>query len=501
LDEKIDKYFQENKPTAGLGRASLHSGMIIVTARCVSILSQVVSMIILGRLLSPRDFGLTAMIFALIGFGPMLIDLGTSEASNQKTNITKAEVSFLFWMNTAIGAVLTLLLAGSGNLIAGFYGEPALNSIAIVSSLTFIASGVSIQHSALLRRAMQFRSLAIIDIVSNVVSSLLSVGMAFTGWGYWSLVIKPVATTILTAIGVWVSCPWLPQSPRHVPEARESIRFGVGVAGFTVTDYIAKSTDRIALGYFYGADLLGYYQNAFLLYSNLLSLLSDPLHNIAVSGLSKLRTELSDFKKSWATALSSVSFLAALAFALLAVTGPDFIVLLLGQKWAPAGPVLCIFAVRGIAQTIERTLGWLHVSAGRSDRWMRWGFISAACQIASVFMGLPFGITGVAISCTIAIYILFIPALVYAGRPMKISAKEVMLTVGPQTAAGLIAVALGLIVRETALADLSVLTRFIVSGLVCASIYLAAAVIGFRVTGPLRLALSVLRDFRPLRLS
>ena len=70
---------------------------------------------------------------------------------------------------------------------------------------------------------------------------------------------------------------------------------------------------------------------------------------------------MAELKRSWAVALSLVSFFSTPVFAVLAVTGQDFVVLLLGQNWAPAGPILCILAVRGIAQSIERTLGWLHV--------------------------------------------------------------------------------------------------------------------------------------------
>ena len=430
----------------------------------------------------------------------MLIDLGTSEATSQKPHITEAEVSFLFWLNAAIGGVLAVLLAASSRIIATFYGEPALSGIAVVSSLTFIAAGLSTQHLALLRRAMQFRSLALLDICTNVISSVLSIAMAFTGWGYWSLVAKPVAMSVITVVAAWMSCPWVPGWPQQTTETKASVRFGLGVVGFTVTDSFAQSADRLALGYFYGVGVVGYFQNAYLFYTNLMLLLAGPLHNIAVSSLSKLRNNLDEFRKSYTAALSALSFVSALAFALLAVTGPDLVVILLGQKWAPSGPVLCLLAVRGIAQTVERTLGWLHVPLGRSDRWMRWGFFSAVCQIAAVFAGLPFGLIGVAATSAIAIYILFVPALVYAGRPAGIGARDVIAAAGPQTAAGLIAVAFGLVARQLFLADFSELARFFVSSLICLSTYLVVAVVVFRVTGPLQLALSILRDFSPMRL-
>src|SRR5262249_49367744 len=153
--------------------------------------------------------------------------------------------------------------------------------------------------------------------------------------------------------------------------------------------------------------------------------------------------DLEALKRSWAAALSLATFISAGLFAVLAVTGQDFVVLLLGEKWAPAGPLLSVFAVRGIAHSVERTLGWLHVAAGRSDRWMRWGLFSAVCQLIALAAGLPFGPIGVAISYTIATFGLFVPALAYAGQPVGIGAKDVLQAVGPQTAAALITVAFG----------------------------------------------------------
>src|SRR5262249_40845466 len=203
--------------------------------------------------------------------------------------------------------------------------------------------------------------------------------------------------------------------------------------------------------------------------------------------------------RSWATALSSLSFFSAPVFAVLAVTGQDFVVLLLGQKWASAGPLLCVFAVRGIAHSVERSLGWLHVAAGPTDRWVRWGVLSARDQLVALVAGLPFGPMGVAVAYTIVMFALVVPTLVYAGRPVGIGVKDVLLVAGPQTAAGLSAVAFGFVVKLAFLGDVSPLMRFLVSVPICLAAYLAVVVGIFRVTGPLQLAFSVLRDLVPAR--
>jgi PST family polysaccharide transporter len=103
------------------------------------------------------------------------------------------------------------------------------------------------------------------------------------------------------------------------------------------------------------------------IYDNLLDVLVFPLHQVAIASLSKLQGDLVALRRSWAKALSTVAFYAMPAFGLLSVTSRDLVVTLLGPKWANAGVILSILALRGIPHSVERTLGWLHVAAGRTD--------------------------------------------------------------------------------------------------------------------------------------
>jgi polysaccharide transporter, PST family len=495
---QADRYFGENKAYAGLGRASVRSAVTTVAGRGVNVVVQFASTVLLARLLSPHEFGLVAMVTALVLFAPVLVDLGTSDACSQKAHITDDEISGLFWLNVTIGGALTVLFAASSGLIGAFYGEPELKGVALVSSLTFIVSAVSIQHYALMRRAMEFQRIAIIDLSSNVISSIVSVLLALLGWGYWALVVKPIVQLTLTAFGAWISCRWVPGRPCFSSEVKALVRFGLGVTGFTVLDTLSRSADRIGLGYFNGPGALGYFQNAFLLYDNLLSMVTGQIHNIGVSSLSKLREDVPELKRYWSAALSSMTFFTAPAFAVLAVAGQDLVIILFGQKWAAAGPLLSVFAIRGIAASVERTLGWLHVAAGRSDRWMRWGVFSAACHFVALAAGLPFGAMGVAVAYTMTMFCLFVPALAYSGHPVGIGVRDVLSATVPQVGSAVIAVALGLATRQLFLLESSEYTRLIVCVPVCAITYLAIVLGAFRLTTPLKLASSLLRP-GPLR--
>jgi PST family polysaccharide transporter len=204
------------------------------------------------------------------------------------------------------------------------------------------------------------------------------------------------------------------------------LRLGLNITGFALLDFVGRSSDRVALGYRSGAAALGHYQNAMFVYDNALDLLVSPLHAVSVATLSKVRDDLNELRRLWRKALLTVDFYAMPAFGILAVTGEDLIVLLLGAKWTQAGYLLAILALRGIAQSTERTLGWLHVTAGRTDRWRRWGVFATIAQLVALFAGLPFGPVGVAVAFVIYAFATFVPAIAYAGRPLGIGVRDVL---------------------------------------------------------------------------
>jgi polysaccharide transporter, PST family len=491
--------FDDNHAREGHGRSSLRGGAISMVARAINAVVQVGSVIFLARLLSPQDYGLVAMVTALTGFVPMVVDLGTRDAIVQRDHITPGEVSALFWITLLVGCGFAVLVASSGPLIAHIYGEPRLTAIALVSSLMIIASALVCQHHALLRRTMKFRSLAMIEVTANVLGAAVAIGMAFYRLGYWALVLRPIISSWFFTLGIWFQCPWVPGRPTVTPGVKEMLKFGLNLIGFSATDFVGKNSDRVAIGYGLGARVLGFYQNALFIYDNLLDLLVFPLHQVAVVSLSKLQNNLEELRRSWAKALSTLAFFAMPAFGILAVTGQDLTVLLLGQKWSTAGVLLNVLALRGIAHVVERTLGWLHVAAGRTDRWMRWGVIATCLQLVALMIGLPFGQMGIVSAYTVCMYCLFVPAIAYAGQPLGISAGDVIKVVGRQLLGALFAAAVGFVLRETVLADAAQFVRMLTVGLAYSLVYVSLVAGLFRVRAPFAVAWSLIQDVLPQR--
>ena len=385
----VTEFVPENQGEADLGRRSLQGGAAGLISRVLNAVITVGSVLCLARLLSAEDYGLVGMVTAVTGFTSMLVSLGTPDVVIQRQSLAKGEVSALFWLAVGIGTASALILGACGPLIARFYGEPRLTMIVWVDALPFVLTALHCQHGALLRREMRFQEVAVIEVTANLLSAVLAIIMAFCGFAYWALAVRPVTMNAMLAVGVWLRCRWRPSRPRITAGVKEMVKLGLNVTGFTMADFFGRSADRVAVGYRNGARALGYYQNAVYVYDNVLDMLVAPLHVVAVAGLSKVTGDLKELRRLWRKALGTLVFYTMPAFGLLAVTGRDLVVLLLGAKWASAGALLGILALRGIPQSVERTAGWLHVAAGRTDRWMRWGLVATCAQLTALFCGLP----------------------------------------------------------------------------------------------------------------
>ena len=177
--------------------------------------------------------------------------MGLSAATVQRAEITHAQVSTLFWINLGMGALLMLLGICFSPLISWFYGDPRLIGVTIGLSSSFLFGGMAVQHLALLRRRMQFVSLAWIGIGSIAGSIIVGIALAWWGMGYRALVLKEVSGAMFGVVGAWLLCHWMPGLPKRKSGVRSILRFGRDVTGFDLIFFLSRSLDQILIGRFW----------------------------------------------------------------------------------------------------------------------------------------------------------------------------------------------------------------------------------------------------------
>ncbi len=170
-------------------------------AQMTKILVQLASVVVMARLLAPADFGLVAMVGPVYAFALLFCDLGLSQATLQRPNLTAAQVNTFFWFNVAVGSTITLILTAVSPLVGWFYGEPRTIGLTIAMATLVGISGLGNQHGALMLRRMAFRTQATINIVSSILGLIGSIIWGVLFHSYWALFFGMAVTTLSATAG------------------------------------------------------------------------------------------------------------------------------------------------------------------------------------------------------------------------------------------------------------------------------------------------------------
>ena len=361
-------------------------------------LIQSVATVVLARLLTPADFGLVAMVSTVTGLGQAFADLGLSEATIQRKEISHDQVSALFWINVMIGLGLALITVAFAPVLARFYRDSRLVNITLLVSLTFLIGGLRVQPDAILKRQMRFSSLAIRDVASYLVAVPVAIMMALRGAGYWALVALPLILNLTAMTLSWLMVKWRPGLPRRGAQVGSMIAFGGNVAASYFVINISRSADNILIGRYTGVGPLGLYSRAYNLLMLPVRQLSGPAGSVAIPAFSRTQDEPERFARYYLRTMNLILWISAPVFGFLFVAAQPVIVLVLGNQWREAAPVFQILAISALGQLLLDSTTWLFVSRGQSQQLLKILLIISPVIVAGYVIGLPFGIKGVALS-------------------------------------------------------------------------------------------------------
>ncbi|HVB58315.1 MAG TPA: lipopolysaccharide biosynthesis protein [Candidatus Acidoferrales bacterium] len=401
---------------ADLRGRSVRAGLVTLTSQGTQFFMQSIATVVLARLLTPGDFGLVAMVTAVTGLGSAFADLGLSEATIQREEITHDQVNALFWINVAIGVGLMVVTMALAPVLAWLYREPRLVHITLLLSFTFLISGLRVQPDALLRRQMRFASLAIRDVAAYALAVPLAITMAWRGSGYWALVALPVTLNLTGMILSWLMVKWRPGLPRRNANVRSLVVFGRDVAASYLLFNVNRSVDNVLIGWYWGAAPLGLYSRAYNLLMLPVRQLNAPAASVAVPAFSRIQCDPERYARYYLRAISLIVWVCAPLFGFLFTGASPVIVLLLGAQWQGAAPVFQILAISALGQLLLESTVWLLVSRGQADRLLKLLLIISPIIIGSFVIGLPFGIKGVALSYSVVLLAILPWILKFAFR-------------------------------------------------------------------------------------
>jgi O-antigen/teichoic acid export membrane protein len=380
----------------------------------------VVSIVVLARLLTPTDFGLIAMVTAVIGIGELLRDFGLSVAAVQARTLSDHEKSNLFWLNTLIGALLAIVVFGASWPIALLYGDDRLIAITQALSVTFLINGISTQFKAQINRDLRFVALGATEAIPQAVGLTVAIAVAASTHSYWALVLQPLVVACLDGVLCVVLARWRPGMYRRGVPIGRFVRFAGALVSTQGLAYLSKNIDSVLLGALRGPAELGLYNRAYQVVVLPLSQVTVPLSRVAIPVLSQLQDKAAVFMSYLRTAQFATVTATSVFYGAIVGFGEPLVKIVLGNQWLGAIPILQVLAISGIFRALGQVPYWTFVSLGQTSRQLLIYLVGQPVIIASIAIGALWGAIGVATGCAVGYAIFWILNMWWAGRVTRL---------------------------------------------------------------------------------
>jgi PST family polysaccharide transporter len=366
-----------------------------------------------------------------IGLIAIFRELGTTAAIIQRKQLSQEFLSSIFWANLGLAVVTFGLAIATSPLVALFFHQSKIGPIVQLLAAGFIISALSSVPSALLNREMAFRKVMMIEIGAAGFATCLAVGMALRGAGVWSLVVSSLASTCVTAVFLWWSCPWRPKWLLNWTELRSIASFSLNLSGFNLVNYFSRNADNTIVGRYLGAYQLGFYQLAYNVMLYAVQNISQVMGRVLFPVFAKVQDDNERFRQAYTKAVSTIAVITFPLMAGVMAVAEPFVRAVLGEKWRPVASLLIILAPVGLMQSVVTTVGNIYYAKGRTDWLFRWGLFGTAVSVGSFFAGLPWGIRGVAVGYLIANLLMIYPVFAIPFRLIDLKMNDFLRPIWP----------------------------------------------------------------------
>ena len=299
--------------------------------------------IILARILVPADFGLIALVTVIIGVLNVLIDSGLSAALIQKKNADETDFSTVFYFNIVACAVLYLAIFLLAPFIADYYGNGELTLIVRVLCLMLLVTGVRSIQEAFIARNLLFKKYFLSTLSGTIVSAVVGIGLAMSGYGVWAIVAQQLTNSILSTAVLWVTVKWRPSRLFSFSRWKSLFRYGWKLLAATLISSVFDNLRQSIIGKQYTLDDLGFYSKGEQFPNVLIVNINASINSVSFPTFSSLQDDLTKLEQVARRAVKLTAFVVAPIAIGLAACAPQLVSVLLTEKWMPCVPYLRVF--------------------------------------------------------------------------------------------------------------------------------------------------------------
>lgn len=337
---------------------------------------QLVCTFLLGRFLTPADFGLVGMLVVFTLIGNTLTESGFSQALIREERADQRTLSTVFWTNLVLSLLVYTLLYFSAPLIASFYHQPALVDISRITFLVIPLNALSLIHFTLFQRELQFRPMCLVSVSASLLSCTVAILWAWQTQSVWALVLQNVLAYALRTLGYWLVLRWRPSLQYSFRRLRQLFAFSCNLLFTGLLGNIFNNIYTLLIGRYYGAAQAGYFVQADRIRVVASASSTQVVQSVSYPILSKIDHEGGNLRGGYRQVLLTTLLLVGFFMALLINVSEDLMQMLMGSpEWRVSGQYLVALGIAGILYPLHavnqnilmvkglgKTITWLEVT-------------------------------------------------------------------------------------------------------------------------------------------
>lgn len=379
---------------------------------------------VLARLLTPEMFGVVAIANVFVGLVRVLVDQGFADAIVQRNELEDEHLDTAFWTNMALGSLLCAGGLFGADFIARMFEEEGLGPVLQALSFILVFAALDKVQAALFRRRLDFRVLTLRNLSAILAGGIAGVGMAYYGWGVWSLVGQQMVRSGVGVVLIWLASDWRPGFGFSTSHFSDLFSFGISVVGGNLLTFANRRVDDFLIGAFLGSTALGYYSVAYKLIMTAIKLLNGISQNVLFSAFSRIQTQHELLRKAFYKATRYTSLVAFPAFTGLAVIAGDIIPVVFGSQWTDSVPVVQLLAFVGMLRAVYNFNMSVILAKGKSSWRLGMNALYAFGNVIAFTIAAQWGIVAVAAAIVATDYLLSPVPLWAIKKLVDIDIKE-----------------------------------------------------------------------------
>lgn len=380
---------------------------------------------ILARLLAKSDFGLVAVAVVAINYLSVLKDLGLGVALIQRKGDVQEAANTVFTINLFLGLALTAIVIPLAPFVAAYFHDPQVTPVLRWMGASFIVNALGSVHTNWLVRDLDYRRKLVPELGGALTKGVISIGMAYLGYGVWSLVFGQIAGALASLILVWIILPWRPRFVIDRNVAGSLMKFGASVTLIDIITQITDNIDYVIVGRFFGLVPLSVYTLAYRLPEMLLIGNLWVMGGVVFPAFSSIQDRPDDLRRGFLASVRVVELFAVPICLGLLIAADPIVRVVFGDQWLEAIPVLRVLAIYAWVYSLGYHVGGFYKAIGRPDILLRLSLLTLVIILPCLLLGARFGLIGVATGHLVAVLLRRIVSLALATRYVNVSLADI----------------------------------------------------------------------------